>query len=259
VPSCTELFVVEGASYRYLDCFDALDDVSLSIREGERVAVLGANGSGKSTLLKLLDGLLFPCAGRIEAFGARLTEAALDDEQFSRAFRERVAFVFQQSDVQLFCPTVREELAFGPIQMGLGANEVDRRVEDVLSMLAIERLAARTPYQLSGGEKKRVAVASVLVMNPDVLLFDEPTAALDPRTQHWLVELMSALHRAGKTIVCATHDLATVPRIADRCIVLSESHRVAAVGSPLDVLSDRSLLLATNLVHEHDPAVRMSF
>jgi cobalt/nickel transport system ATP-binding protein len=256
--SCAELFVIEHAAYRYLDRFVALDNVSLTIREGERVAVLGANGCGKSTLLKVLDGLLFPCSGRVEAFGAPLTEAALDDERFSRSFRARVGFVFQHADVQLFSPTVRDELAFGPLQMGLAEGEVDRRVDDVLVMLGIEHLVDRPPYQLSGGEKKRVAVGSVLVMNPDVLLFDEPTSALDPRTRTWLVELMVALHRAGKTIVCATHDLAAIPRIADRCVVLSEDHRIAAIGRPADILSDRSLLLATNLVHENDLAPETS-
>ena len=115
--------------------------------------------------------------------------------------------MFQNSDAQVFSPTVREEIAFGPLNMGLAADAVEQRVEDTLAMLEIGGLAERAPYQLSGGEKKRVAIASVLVMNPEVLLFDEPTAALDPRTQQWLLELIVELHRAGKTIVVATHDL----------------------------------------------------
>jgi cobalt/nickel transport system ATP-binding protein len=159
--------------------------------------------------------------------------------------------VFQNSDAQVFSPTVREEIAFGPLNMGLDRAQVAQRVDDTLAMLDIADLADRAPYQLSGGEKKRVAIASVLVMNPEVLLFDEPTAALDPRTQQWLVELLAALHRAGKTIVVATHDLATLPQIADRCAVFSEQHQIVAEGPVAKVLADTELLRAVNLLHAH--------
>ena len=131
------------------------------------------------------------------------------------------------------------------------------RIDDVLSMLEIADLADRAPFQLSGGEKKRVAIASVLVMNPDVLLFDEPTAALDPRTQAWLVELILELNRAGKTIVMATHDLDILDTVADRCVVFSEDHQIAAEGSPKDVLADRELLLSVNLIHDHTHVHRL--
>jgi cobalt/nickel transport system ATP-binding protein len=119
----------------------------------------------------------------------------------------------------------------------------------VLAMLGIADLADRAPFQLSGGEKKRVAIASVLVMNPEVLLFDEPTAALDPRTQHWLVELIAELNAAGKTIVLATHDLDVLPRLADRCLVFTEDHTLARAGTPADILADRRLLTDVNLIH----------
>jgi cobalt/nickel transport system ATP-binding protein len=237
--------------HSYLGRYPALAGVSLQIDAGEKVALLGANGCGKSTLLKLLDGLLFPDAGTFRAFGTEVTEDHLEDEQFSRAFRGRVGFIFQNSDAQVFSPTVREELAFGPLNMGLTRDEVTRRVDDTLAMLDIVGLAHRAPYQLSGGEKKRVAIACVLVMNPEVLLFDEPTAALDPRTQQWMIELIIELHHAGKTIVLATHDLETLPFVADRCIVLDEAHRVAADGPTGVVLHDGALLRATNLVHAH--------
>jgi cobalt/nickel transport system ATP-binding protein len=124
-------------------------------------------------------------------------------------------------------------------------------VGDTLAMLDIDDLAERAPFQLSGGEKKRVAIASVLVMNPEVLLFDEPTAALDPRTQQWLIELIVELNAAGKTIVLATHDLDTIDVLADRCLVFSEDHRIVGEGTPAEVLADRPLLLDVNLVHEH--------
>jgi cobalt/nickel transport system ATP-binding protein len=241
--------VLEGRDlrYAYLGRFTALDGVSLSIRRGEKMALLGANGCGKSTLLKLLDGLLFADAGEFRAFGEPVTEDHLEDEQFSRAFRSRVGFIFQNSDAQVFSPSVREEIAFGPLNMGLAADVVEARVDDALAMLDVVDLADRAPYQLSGGEKKRIAIASVLVMNPEVLLFDEPTAALDPRTQQWLVELIVELNRAGKTIVVATHDLASLDVLADRCVVFSEDHRIVADGSPATILSDRDLLVAANL------------
>jgi cobalt/nickel transport system ATP-binding protein len=251
VESRDGLLVVETASYSYLDRFPALDEVSLTVRRGEKIALLGANGCGKSTLLKLLDGLVFPDSGSYTAFDADVTEDHLEDEQFSRGFRGRIGFVFQNSDTQVFSPTVREEIAFGPLNMGLTRTEATARVDDTLNLLDIAELADRAPYQLSGGQKKRVAIASVLVMNPEVLLFDEPTAALDPRTRHWLVELIVELNAAGKTIVLATHDLETLDRLADRCIVFSEDHRVAAEGPTAKILDDEQLLVAVNLLHEH--------
>jgi cobalt/nickel transport system ATP-binding protein len=251
------LLVCEGLRYAYLERFVALDGLSLEIRSGEKVALLGANGCGKSTLLKILDGLLFPDEGSYRAFGEPVTEDDLEDEQFSMGFRSRVGFIFQNSDAQVFSPTVREDVAFGPLQLGWPRDKVARRIDDVLSMLEITELADRAPFQLSGGEKKRVAIASVLVMNPDVLLFDEPTAALDPRTQAWLVELILELNRAGKTIVMATHDLDILDTVADRCVVFSEEHRIAAEGSPSDVLGDRKLLLDVNLIHDHTHVHRL--
>ena len=144
---------------------------------------------------------------------------------------------------------MREEVAFGPLQLGMSIDEAADRVHDVLTMLDIADLGERAPFQLSGGQKKRVAIASVLVMNPTVLLFDEPTAALDPRTRHWLIELLVQLNEAGKTIVHATHDLDVLNVIADRCVVFAEDHVVAAEGTPGQVLADRDLLERVNLVH----------
>ncbi len=246
------LLAVDDARYTYLERFPALDGVSLRVRRGERVGLIGANGCGKSTLLKLLDGLLFAETGTYVAFGEAITEEALEDEQGNAGFRSRIGFVFQNSDAQVFSASVRDEVAFGPLNMGLPADEVERRIEDTLGMLGIGALADRAPHQLSGGEKKRVAIASVLVMNPEVLLFDEPTAALDPRTQQWLRELIGDLHQAGKTIVIATHDLEHLPGLADRCMVFSEQHRVVADDTTDAVLADRALLRDVNLVHEHE-------
>jgi cobalt/nickel transport system ATP-binding protein len=252
VPSAgDDLLVLDSASYAYLERYPALEDVSLTVHRGEKVALLGANGCGKSTLLKVLDGLVFPDAGSYRAFDVEVTEANLEDEQFNQAFRSRMGFIFQSTDAQLFSPSVREEIAFGPLNMGMSIDAAEARVTDTMAMLDIAELADRAPFQLSGGQKKRVAIASVLAMNPEVLLFDEPTAALDPRTQQWLIELIVELNRAGKTIVLATHDLGTLETLSDRCVVLSEQHRIVGEGPPTDVLADRRLLLDVNLIHEH--------
>lgn len=240
---CTDL------SYRYLGKFDALAGVSLTVARGEKVALIGANGCGKSTLLKILDGLIFPDTGTYTAFGEPVTEDTLEDEQMNMGFRSRMGFVFQNSDAQVFSPTVRDDLAFGPLQLGLDRTEVATRVEDALGLLGIDDIAERAAFQLSGGQKKRVAIGTVLVMNPEVLLFDEPTAALDPRTSEWLTELIEDLANAGKTIVLATHDLDSLYRLADRCIVFSEDHTILADGTPTDILGNRSLLTQANLIH----------
>lgn len=252
-PAGDVLLAARDLHYAYLERHVALDGVGVSVRRGEKLALLGANGCGKSTLLKILDGLVFPDSGSYHAFGQPVTEDALADDQFATAFRSRVGFVFQNSDAQVFSPTVREEIAFGPLQLGLTRDEVDQRIADVLAMLDITRLVDRPPFQLSGGEKKRVAIASVLVMNPEVLLFDEPTAALDPRTRHWLTELLVELAAAGKTIVHATHDLDLLGRVADRCVVFGEDHRILATGTAARILADADCLLRANLIHPGSP------
>ncbi len=244
------VFNLRNIKYSYLKKFPALDGIDLEIEPGESVVFLGANGCGKSTMLKLLNGLIFPAGGEIRAFGEQLDEARLEQPDFRRFFRSRVGFVFQHSDIQLFCPTVFEELAFGPLQLDVPESEVRERVEELLRMLGIEDLADRSPLHLSGGQKKRVAIASVLAMNPEVLILDEPTNGLDPRTQRWLVDHLTELSRSGKTIITATHDLAMVDEIASRVVVISEEHRVAADGTPTAILSDLDLLLQANLISE---------
>jgi cobalt/nickel transport system ATP-binding protein len=245
------LLAAEGLSYSYLERFPALEEVSLQVLRGERLALLGANGCGKSTLLKILAGLIFPDRGSYEAFGEEVSERTLADAQFSAVFRSRVGFVFQNTDAQVFSPTVREEIAFGPLQLGLERGEIEARVGELATMLEIEGLLERAPYRLSAGQKKRVALASVLVMNPELLLFDEPTAGLDPRSRYWLLELIVELARAGKTIVFASHELDQLDWVAGRCLVLSEQHRLLADGAAAEILGAHDLLLAANLVHGH--------
>ncbi|OPY52461.1 MAG: putative ABC transporter ATP-binding protein [Methanosaeta sp. PtaU1.Bin060] len=248
------LFDLRNISYSYVGKIDALKDISLKVGRGEQVSILGSNGSGKSTLLAILDGLIYPTSGEFYAFDNQITEEVFDsikENDFRTYFRTKVGFVFQNSDVQLFSPTVFDEIAFGPLQLDMTAEDVEARVDDVLEMMDIVKLRDRTPHTLSGGEKKKVCIATVLVNNPDVLLLDEPTAGLDPRTQLWLTELLQELGEAGKTVITATHDLEVIDQISERAIVIGEDHRIKVDGSTLDVLGDMALLLSVNLIHEH--------
>jgi cobalt/nickel transport system ATP-binding protein len=243
-------FELEQITYAYHQQI-ALKDVSLTIRQGERIAILGANGSGKSTLLKILDALYFPQSGVVRAFGESVTEQALQDEARALAFRRRVGLVFQDPDVQLFSPTVWDEVTFAPLHLGLARNEVIARAEWAMELLSITHLRDRAPYRLSGGEKKKVALASILSLQPDVWLLDEPTASLDPRSQSRLLDFMDELRRQGKAIITATHDLDIVEEIADRVVMFCEEHVVAADGAPRELLADYARLVECNLVHEH--------
>jgi cobalt/nickel transport system ATP-binding protein len=246
-----DIFNVEQVSFAYEGKQVALDQVSLDVQAGESLVILGANGSGKSTLLKLLDGLYFPSQGSITVFGDPLTERALNEDAFNFAFRRRVGLVFQDTDVQLFSPSVLDEVAFAPLQLGLDREEVSARVEASLKALRIEKLRERAPHRLSGGEKRKVALASVLSLQPEVWLLDEPTAGLDPRSQSWLVEFIQEQHQAGKTMVTATHDLSIVELIATRVYVFDEEHHIAASGTAEEVLCDHDLLHRCNLAHYH--------
>ncbi len=232
----------------YLGRFPALAGVSLTVGPGEQVALLGPNGCGKSTLLKVMAGLIFPDSGSVRAFGQPLTPASLARLGFFREFRRRVGLLFQNADAQLFNPTVFEEVAFGPAQLGFPPEEVGRRVRDMLALLEVEGLADRAPFQLSEGQKRRVALAAVLAVDPDVLLLDEPTTGLDPRTNDRLVEVLWGLRRLGKTLLVATHDLELARLVADRSVVIGEDHRVWADGPTARVLADRDLLYRANLV-----------
>jgi cobalt/nickel transport system ATP-binding protein len=245
------VFSLRNVVYSYAKGETVLNDLTLDFQHGERTVILGANGSGKSTLLSLLDGLVFPKSGSILAFTRPLSEGALEDRSFSMDFRKRVAFVFQNADVQLFSSTVWDDIAFGPLQLGYSAPDIEATVERLLEMLRITDLRDRAPHTLSDGQKKKVAIASSLATDPDVLLLDEPTNGLDPRTQVWLIELLNELHQRGKTIISATHDLSIAGDIAERAIVFSEDHSVAADGAFRNIIADDELLLRVNLIHEH--------
>jgi len=257
------LFQLDNVAFAYPLEKPVLNDINLTIHEGEKVSILGVNGCGKSTLLKIFAGLLYPQSGNFRAFNRSVSEKSFVEKSFSKDYHRRVGFIFQDSDVQLFCSTVEEEIAFGLLQLGLPDNEVRQRINDMVNMLGIEHLKGKTPFKLSGGEKKKVAIASILVMNPEVLIFDEPTNGLDPRTQRWLVELLMSMNHSGKTLISSTHNLELVQEISDRSILFDENHKIAADLPTKNLFEDIELLKSVNLVdeyyHRHDGAEHSHF
>jgi cobalt/nickel transport system ATP-binding protein len=245
------VFTLNNAGYSYSGNIPALKGITLAINKGDRVAIIGANGTGKSTLLTLLDALIFPNTGSITAFGNELTERAMRDAAVQREFRRRVGFVFQNPDIQLFCPTVREDIVFGPLQLGMGHDEIRIRLAGITEKIRISHLLDRSPHQLSIGEKKKAAIASVLIMEPDVLLLDEPTAGLDPQTMRDIIDVIDSAHKAGRTVVMATHDLHIVEEIADIVHVFGGEKTIIRSGSAEEILADNEFLQKNNLVHIH--------
>ena len=243
------VFDVQHVIYRYSGVV-ALNDLSLRVTEGQRVALLGPNGSGKSTLLRLLDALCFPDSGLVSFDGEIVERERFEEERFHFSFRQRVGLVFQNPDVQLFNPTVFDEVAFGPLQLRWPESEIRRKTANILERMEIAHLKDRPPHRLSGGEKKRVALASIFVLDPDVLLLDEPTAALDPRSESQIIDLLIGWGNGHKTVITATHDLGLVEDIADYCFILQRG-KIAAEGDPGDLLRDTELLASANLIHAH--------
>ena len=245
------IFELKDVHFSYLGRYRALCGINIVVERGQRIAVIGANGSGKSTLLHILDGLVFPDRGVVRVFGRDLDERALADEQFNRYFRSKVGLVFQNPDVQLFCPTVKEDIVFGPLQLGLARNEIQKRLEKLIITLGIQELLNRSPNQLSLGEKRKVALASTLIIGPDILILDEPTAGLDPLTTRHIIDLLIDENIAGKTIITSTQDLHIVGEIADMVYVFGADKKIIKFGQADNILNDMALLTAHNLVHIH--------
>jgi len=223
-----------GLRFRYPNGVTGLDGVDLSVRHGERVAVLGPNGAGKTTLMLHLNGLL---AGE-----GSLSVAGVDVRGGdTRALRARVGLVFQDPDDQLFMPTVREDVAFGPLNLGM--DDVEARVEAALRTVRMLEAGDRAPHQLSLGQRRRVAIATVLAMDPSLLVLDEPSASLDPRSRR---ELLQMLGRLDQTMLVVTHDLLFAAELCERAVILSAG-RIVADGRCLDILRDEDLLAAHDL------------
>jgi len=238
---------LENISFTYKNKL-ALDNVNVHINEGEAIAIIGPNGSGKSTFLKLLNAIIFPSEGKYTFNELEINEKHLKDNKNLKLFHKRLGFVFQNSDTQLFCSTVFEEIAFGLIQMELPIEEVNERVNDCLMLLNIEKLKEEHPYNLSGGEKKRVAIASVLAMNPDVITLDEPMNGIDPKGKSFLKDLLAVLNKSGKTIICATHDFEYIDGIFKRAIVFSEEHKIIRDNTYENIIKDKEFLRQYNII-----------
>ncbi|MFH1075196.1 MAG: ABC transporter ATP-binding protein [Candidatus Firestonebacteria bacterium] len=245
------IFSLSDVHYSYLGKYPALCSVDLEILKGEKITVIGANGTGKSTLLQILDGLIFPDKGSVTAFGKQLNEDVFEKIEFSRFFRSNVGFVFQNSDVQLFCPTVKEDIAFGPLQLGVEKQEIEGRLKRLAKVFNIEGLMERPIHHLSIGEKRKVAIATTLAIEPEVLLLDEPTAGLDPQTVRHIVDILVEANLNGTTIITATHDLHLVEEISDKVYVLNAQKTIARFGPPDELLADAEFLKNNNLVHIH--------
>lgn len=207
----------------------ALRHITLDVHRGETIVLQGDNGCGKSTLLKLLNGLIFPEIGTYHFLGTEINQKSMKNTRFSKGFHQKIGFIFQDADVQLFCGSVEEEIQFGPLQMGLSEAEIRRRTEDMLNLLNIQHLRKRAPYHLSGGEKRKVAIACILSMNPDVLVLDEPLAGLDKRSQAWLIDFIRQLHQAGKTLIISTHNEELAKLLADRLVYMSDDHEIESI------------------------------
>jgi len=230
---------IDDLSYTYPDGTKALDGVFLNISEGKSVALIGPNGAGKSTLMLHLNGVLRGEDSAVKILGDEISNRNL------RKIREKVGIVFQDPDDQLFMPTVFDDVAFGPINLGLESDEVKKRVEMALKKVGLSGYEDRSPHRLSFGEKKRASFATVLSMDPEILVLDEPTSNLDPRNRSRLIRTISDLRYEGKTIITATHDLNAVPSIADMVYILNRT--IIAGGTTREIFENVDLLRGMNL------------
>jgi cobalt/nickel transport system ATP-binding protein len=246
-----DIISLKNIDYSYFGKIPALNNINLSVKKGEMFSIIGLNGSGKSTLLHIINALIFPSSGEVLFEGNPVTEKSLHDKSFGMRLRQRMGYIFQNPDIQLFCPTVFDELLFAPLQLNLPVEIAQERAEQTLSFLGIECLKDRPIYMLSGGEKKKVAIASILTMNPDVLLIDEPLSSLDPKTQTFFIELLLELNHVGKTIIFTTHHLDLIDHLQPRVAVLSDEHTIRKIGTASEILSDEKFLISVNLIHEH--------
>ena len=245
------IFELNQVYFSYLGRYPALCGVDIRISSGEKICIIGANGAGKSTFLQLLDALIFADKGSVCFRGKELNEKIFTDAKFSQEFRRQVGFIFQNSEVQLFCPTVKEDIVFGPLNLGFEKGLIQKRLEMLIAALNIEDLLERSPHQLSIGEKRKVAIASTLIIDPQVLILDEPTAGLDPLVTRNIIDLLIQANAEGKTIITATHDLHIVEEIADTVYVFGRQKKIVKSGPAETILTDTQLLQENNLVHIH--------
>ncbi len=229
---------LSGLSFKYSDESKLLENIDLEIQPGERVGIIGPNGAGKTTLFLLICGVLKKTAGEISLFGVPVVPGQ---------FLPEVGLVFQESDDQLFCPTVKDDVAFGPGNLGLAKEEVEARVRAAFAVTDIGRLADKPPHHLSGGEKRMVTIAGVLAMNPKLVIYDEPSSNLDIRSRRRLIDF---LHRAPETMLIASHDLEFILEVCDRVILLDEG-KIIVDGESKVVMNDKDLMEKHGLERPH--------
>lgn len=228
---------LKDVSFRYPDGTEALKGISFKIFHGESVGITGANGAGKTTILLNLNGHLLPTGGEISIGDTPLTK------KMRQEIRKKVGFVFQNADDQLFMPTVYEDVAFGPINLGLTTEKVDERVRNALEMVGCIHLMHRPPHRLSEGQKRAVAIASVMAMNPDILVMDEPASNLDPKSRRQLINLLKSFRHSK---IIASHDLDMILDVCERCLIIKDG-KVVADGPSEEVLLNEQLLEENNL------------
>ncbi len=233
---------VQNIKYSYNNDYQALKGVSLKIEKGDMVALLGKNGAGKSTLFLHLNGIYQPDEGKVFIDGEELKY----DKKSLLKFRQKVGIVFQNPDDQIFAPTVEEDVAFGPLNLGLSMEEVQNRVEDALERVGMTGYEKTAPHHLSGGQKKRVAIAGILAMKPEIMVLDEPTAGLDPNGVTNLVKLLKELNAEGITILISTHEVNLVPDYANKAFVMVDGNLIAE-GTPREIFSQPNILEQANL------------
>lgn len=232
----------KNLSYTYPDGTHALKNINMDIYKGQKVAIMGPNGAGKSTLFSHFNGLTEPTSGYVEIDG----KAIKYDRDTLLEVRQKVGIVFQDPNDQLFAPTVKEDVAFGPMNLGLDYEEVERRVDEALTMVGMEQYMDKTPHHLSGGQQKRVAIAGIIAMRPEIMILDEPTAGLDPEGVEKVLDILNNLNKEGMSIVISSHDIEMVNEFAEKIFVLNNGE-ILERGDKHEIFSNKELLKKAHL------------
>ena len=228
--------------FTYHDGTKALKNVNIQVKKGEKIAIIGPNGAGKSTLFSHFNGLTEPTSGHVEIDGKKI----IFEREELLEVRQKVGIVFQDPNDQLFAPTVKEDVAFGPMNLGLEYDEVKKRIEEALEMVGMSGFEDKTPHHLSGGQQKRVAIAGIVAMRPDIMILDEPTAGLDPEGIDKVLAILNKLNSEGMSIVISSHDIEMVNEFADKIFVLYNGE-IIAEGNNHQIFSDKELLKKAHL------------